>query len=200
MSHLKIHPVRLEDDFVRLTPMRLMHVDDLFQAGQYPEIWQWTSEPYCLTLESTKLWVNWCLSTAQEGDLIPFVILDKTSNSVVGSTSFLNIALDHKVLEIGFTFLTPVAQKSHVNRRCKYLLLAHAFETLNVNRVAFITNDKNTNSRNAILGIGAAYEGTQRNCRIQHNGNIRSSAFFSIIKSEWPAVKLQLKQKIIAQF
>jgi RimJ/RimL family protein N-acetyltransferase len=200
MCHLKIDLITLEDDFVLLSPMKSEHVDGLFQAGQYFEIWQWTSQPYCLTLGSSQLWVDQCLSQAQQGNLFPFVIIDKKTNKIVGSTTYLNIALEHKALEIGFTFLTPAAQKTHINRRCKYLLLKHAFEILLVNRVAFVTNEKNTKSREAILGIGATYEGTQRNCKIQNNGNIRSSAFFSIIKPEWMTVKTQLKQKVISQF
>ena len=143
MSDLKINPLTLEDDAVMLVPMALEHSDGLFKAGQYPEIWQWTMEPYCLTIESTIVWINECLAKAQQGNLVPFVIIDKQSNSIVGSTSYLNIALEHKALEIGFTFLSPAAQKTHINRRCKYLLLNYAFETLLANRVAFFNKKKN---------------------------------------------------------
>jgi RimJ/RimL family protein N-acetyltransferase len=193
---LKLNPVLLEDSYVKLIPMDLSHVAGLHQAGKDLSIWQWTTSPYCYTFENTSAWVHTCLTNVELGTQQPFVIIDKKNNNIVGSTSYLNIFLEHKSIEIGFTFLSTLAQKTYVNRRCKYLLLTHAFETLGMNRVALQTHEKNEKSQNAILGIGAKFEGVHRNCRIQHDGSIRSSAFFSIIKPEWPEAKIKLIQKI----
>jgi len=188
----------LEDEYVALIPMQATHIKGLYDAGKDLSIWQWTTANYCETLEVTKQWVESCLEKAHLNLQRPFVIVDKTQNKIVGSTSYLNIFLDHKSLEIGFTFLNPSAQRSHVNRRCKLLLLTHAFETLHLNTVAFQTHEKNQRSRTAILAIGATFEGIHRNCRIQQDGSIRSSAFFSIIKPQWPQAKLALLAKLTA--
>lgn len=186
----------LEDKYVALKPMQTSHIQGLYDAGKDLSIWQWTTAKYCETLDITKQWVGSCLENSDLNLQRPFVIIDKSQNEIVGSTSYLNISLEHKSIEIGFTFLTPKAQRSYVNRRCKLLLLTHAFETLNLNRVAFQTHEKNQRSRNAILGIGATFEGIHRDCRIQQDGSIRSSAVYSIIKPEWPQVKCKLLAKL----
>jgi RimJ/RimL family protein N-acetyltransferase len=189
--------VKLEDEYIALEPMTLAHAVDLYLAGQDLSIWQWTTSNYCASQNTTEAWVNTCLNNALSGTQLPFVIVDKLKNKVVGSTSFLNIAMEHKTIEIGYTFLSPEAQRSHVNRRCKLLLLTHAFETLSVNRVAFQTHEKNNKSRTAILGLGAKFEGIHRYARIQQSGSIRNSAFYSIIKPEWQDVKQHLEDKIM---
>ena len=193
---MTLENLTLEDEFVAIAPMNTSHIDGLFAAGNDPSIWQWTTESYCLTLENTTNWVNTCLEKAQLNQLQPFVIIDKTQDRIVGSSSYLNIFLEHKAIEIGFTFLHPSVQRSFVNRRCKFLLLTHAFETLKMNRVAFQTHEKNHKSRTAILALGASFEGIQRDCKIQQDGSIRSSAIYSIIKSEWPQTKANLLAKL----
>ncbi|MBL4631282.1 MAG: GNAT family N-acetyltransferase [Paraglaciecola sp.] len=193
---MALESITLEDQYVALKPMTTSHIDDLFVAGKDLSIWQWTTFNYCETLDITKKWVNSCLKNANLNIQQPFVIIDKTQSKVVGSTSYLNIFLEHKSIEIGFTFLNPTAQRSYVNRRCKLLLLSHAFETLKLNRVALQTHAKNQRSRTAISAIGATFEGIHRDCRIQQDGSVRSSAFYSIIKSEWPQVKSQLQTKL----
>jgi len=189
---MALESIILEDEYVALKPMQTNHIHDLYNAGKDLSIWQWTTSKYCETLNATKQWVESCLENARLNIQQPFVILDKTQDKIVGSTSYLNISLEHKAFEIGYTFLTPSAQKSYVNRRCKLLLLSHAFETLKLNRVALQTHEKNQRSRTAILAIGATFEGIHRDCRIQQDGSIRSSAFYSIIKPEWPQAKSDL--------
>lgn len=193
---MALYSVTLEDEFVALKPMQTSHVKDLYIAGNDLSIWQWTTSNYCQTLDITKQWVTSCLENSRLNLQRPFVIVDKIQNKIVGSTSYLNISLEHKAIEIGFTFLNPNAQKTHINRRCKFLLLSHAFETLKLNRVALQTHEKNQRSRAAILAIGASFEGIHRNCRIQQDGSIRSSAFYSIIKPEWPHAKSELLAKL----
>ncbi|MEP1447351.1 MAG: GNAT family protein [Paraglaciecola sp.] len=193
---MTLETLTLEDEYVALKPMHTSHIEELYWAGKDPSIWKWTTAKYCLTLDSTQQWVTSCLDNARLNSQQPFVIVDKTQDKVVGSTSYLNIFLEHKAIEIGFTFLTPSAQRSYVNRRCKFLLLTHAFETLQLNRVALQTHEKNQRSRAAIAAIGASFEGVLRDCRIQQDGSIRSSAVYSIIKPEWPQAKSNLLAKL----
>jgi RimJ/RimL family protein N-acetyltransferase len=193
---MSLESIILEDEYVALKPMQTSHINGLYTAGKDLSIWQWTTSKYCETLDTTKQWVESCLENSRLNLQRPFVIVDKTLDKIVGSTSYLNISLEHKAIEIGYTFLNPSAQRSYVNRRCKMVLLTHAFETLNLNRVAFQTHEKNQRSRAAILAIGATFEGIHRDCRIQQDGSIRSSAFYSIIKPEWSLTKSQLLAKL----
>ncbi len=193
---MALESIILEDQYVALKPMQAEHIKGLYSAGREPSIWQWTTANYCETLGITQKWVESCLEKAHLNIQLPFVIVDKTQDKIVGSTSYLNISLEHKAIEVGFTFLTPNAQRSFVNRRCKMLLFTYAFETLNLNRVALQTHEKNQRSRTAILAIGATFEGIHRDCRIQQNGCIRSSAIYSIIKPEWPQAKSNLLGKL----
>jgi RimJ/RimL family protein N-acetyltransferase len=104
--------------------------------------------------------------------------------------------LPNKRVEIGATFLAKSFQRTRVNTEAKLLMLTHAFEMLELNRVEFITNYLNTSSRNAILRLGAKEEGIMRNHMVMPDGCIRDSVLFSIIKHEWPGVKQNLLYRL----
>ena len=109
-----------------------------------------------------------------------------------------NPALDlrHRTVEIGHTWLSPSVQQAGDNPEAKLLQLTHAFETLNLNRVAFKTHHENLQSQAAIKKLGAQYEGTFRNHNITPDGTIRHSMWFSITKEEWPQVKSRLEERL----
>jgi RimJ/RimL family protein N-acetyltransferase len=130
---------------------------------------------------------------------LAFAIVDLASRAVVGSTRFMAINREHRRVEIGFTFLAQRWQRSYVNTEAKYLMLRHAFEEWGCNRVEFITDVLNTKSRQAILRLGAKEEGVMRNHMIMRDGRIRDSVRYSLIQSEWPAVRSGLEAKIAAQ-
>jgi RimJ/RimL family protein N-acetyltransferase len=102
----------------------------------------------------------------------------------------------HRRVEIGFTFLAASSQRTHVNTEAKYLMLCHAFETWNCNRVELLTDERNLRSRQAILRIGAKEEGVLRSHMVMRDGFIRSSVIYSITSAEWPAVKASLQAKL----
>ncbi len=108
----------------------------------------------------------------------------------------MDISLQHRGLEIGWTWLTPALWGTGFNYECKLLLLTHAFEKLHMIRVYLKTDENNLRSRTAIGKIGASFEGILRNHMIRDDGTYRHSAVYSIIESEWPEVKLSLKQKL----
>ena len=88
-----------------------------------------------------------------------FATIERSSGRVVGSTRYLNIEPAHRRLEIGYTWLAPAWQKTAINSDAKLLMLDHAFGELGANRVEFKTDARNEPSRNALLGIGATFEG-----------------------------------------
>jgi RimJ/RimL family protein N-acetyltransferase len=124
--------------------------------------------------------------------------VDKVSGKAIGSTRFGNIDVINKRAEIGWTWITPQFQRTFVNTEAKYLMLKHAFEVWECNRVEFKTDALNEKSRNAILRIGAKQEGIFRQHVITYSGRLRDSVYFSIINSEWPEVKVRLEDKIYA--
>ena len=175
--------------------MKMEHFDALWSIGQDPELWTWT--PYQInTGEKMRTYLRAALDGQELGVALPFVTIDKASNKVVGSTRFGNIERTHRRVEIGWTWINPQWQRSHINTEAKYLMLRHAFETWQCIRVELKTDSLNEKSRTAMLRIGAKEEGTLRNHMITYTGRYRHSVYFSFIESEWPEVKTNLEAMI----
>jgi RimJ/RimL family protein N-acetyltransferase len=190
---MHIEPVTLEGRHVRLEPVSLAHVPALWQAGAHEDIWRYM--PYVMRSEDDmRRAMEAELHQQQAGLTLRFVTVARDVEQLVGSTSYLNINLPHRRLEIGGTWITPARQRSVVNTEAKYLQLRHAFETLGCNRVEFKTDSLNSKSRQALARIGAVEEGTFRNHMVMPDGRLRHSVYFSIIASEWPGVKTHLER------
>ena len=127
-----------------------------------------------------------------------FATIDLATRTIVGSTRFMNINREHRRVEIGFTFIARSWQRTHINTEAKYLMLKHAFEEWGCTRVELLTDALNTQSRQAILRIGAKEEGVLRSHMIMRDGRLRDSAIHSVIANEWPAVRETLEQRIAA--
>ena len=124
--------------------------------------------------------------------MLPFAILDARSGRAVGMTTYMNIEAAHHRLEIGSTWYRRSVQRTGINTECKYLLLRHAFERLDCLAVEFRTHVINRQSRNAIERLGAKQDGILRAHMILANGTIRDTVVYSILASEWPAVRANL--------
>ncbi len=120
---------------------------------------------------------------------VSFAIVHKELDGPVGHTSYMEIQLEHRTLEIGSTWIGRAYQGTRVNPECKMLMLQHAFETLGCHRVQLKTDERNLHSRAAIEKLGAKFEGILRKHSIMPDGYIRNTAIYSIINDEWPAVK-----------
>jgi RimJ/RimL family protein N-acetyltransferase len=195
---MKIEPVTLEGRHVRLEPLSLDHHDALCEVGLDEEIWRLSPTPVA-TRDDMRAYIEEALAGQARGSYLPFATIDKSSSKVVGSTRFGNIDLENRRVEIGWTWIAPAWQRTAVNTEAKYLMLRHAFETLGCMRVEFKTDSLNDRSRNAILRLGAKEEGTFRNHMTTSSGRIRHSVYFSIIDSEWPAVRRDLEEKLSAR-
>ncbi|MCO4798760.1 MAG: GNAT family N-acetyltransferase [Colwelliaceae bacterium] len=193
---LNPQPITLSTDKITLCPLGIEHLDGFFQAGSFPDIWRWSLPDKCTSKQKTQEWIEYSMDMTKKREHIAFAIFDKTTNEFIGSTRYCSIKPEDRNIEIGFTFITPQYQRSHVNTHAKYCLLKHAFENLNAIRVEFKTHEMNEKSRNAIGRLGAKFEGVLRNQRILSDGSYRNTAIFSIIDKEWPIVKEQLKTKM----
>jgi RimJ/RimL family protein N-acetyltransferase len=136
------------------------------------------------------------LDEQERGVSLPFAILEKNTGRAIGSTRYGNIDRAHHRVEIGWTWVARAWQRTAMNTEAKYLLLKHAFETLGCMRVELKTDSLNERSRTAILRIGAREEGIFRNHMITSSGRIRHTVYFSIIDSEWPAVRVRLESML----
>lgn len=188
---MDLTPIRLEGRWIRLEPLNLDHTDALMAASMDSTIWQYL--PHKLTtLSDIQSWISEALALQTAGSALPFVIIDQAHGQAIGSTRYMNISPTHRAVEIGWTWLARAVWRTPVNSECKLLLLRHAFETLHCIRVQFKTDQRNERSRRAIERLGAQYEGTLRQHMIMPDGVYRDSVFYSILDSEWPAVKARL--------
>jgi len=190
-----IEQIVLKGNTVELHPLQAEHAAPLVQAAQDGELWNMkvTVIPGPDTIQA---YMAKALEGRQAGTVMPFVIVQRETCLVVGSTRFWKIDRSNRKLEIGHTWLGQSVQRSGLNTEMKYLLLSHAFETMNCVRVQFTTDELNEKSRAAILRIGATQEGIVRHERIMPDGRRRNSVRFSIIDTEWPEVKAMLLAKM----
>jgi N-acetyltransferase len=184
-------PVSLHGDTVSVVPLDQSHCDDLKEAtadGALHKLW-YTNVP---TPEGMADEIDRRLGLQTAGSMLPFAIIDKASNKAVGMTTYMDIDVTHKRLEIGSTWYRKSVQRSGLNTECKLLLLTHAFEVLDCIAVEFRTHFMNRQSRNGIERLGAKLDGILRSHRVMKNGTLRDTAVYSIIAGEWPAVKANL--------
>jgi RimJ/RimL family protein N-acetyltransferase len=189
---MEVNPVILNGSNVELIPMEAGHSEALYEAGRYPEIWALT-QGRIFSHDDAREYIRKALESA---GTLSFIIIQRASGKIVGSTRFYDISLPNKSLEIGSTWLTPAVWRTVVNTECKFLLLKHCFETLGTIRVQLKTDSRNTRSQRAIERLGASKEGVLRNHMILPDGYIRDSVYYSIIDREWPEVKLNLERFI----
>lgn len=180
--------ILLENDVVLLRPVELSDIDEILEAAKDEKIWEHMSVNL-VTKEAVEKYVEKAIKERNAQVSYMFVIIDKNTNKIVGCTSFLDISLAHKRLEIGATWLNPIVWRTKINTNCKFLLLQYCFEQLHVNRVQIKTGHQNKRSQKAIERIGAVKEGILRNHMIKRNGTIRHTVMYSIMKEEWPTVK-----------
>jgi RimJ/RimL family protein N-acetyltransferase len=190
---MEVKPVVLTGKHVRLEPLAEKHIPGLAEIGVGQTFWDFMVYGDIATVEDMRGWVQDILSRAEKGTDLPFVAIHLASGRVAGASRYLNIMPKDRGLEIGGTWYGLEFQRTQVNTECKYLLLQHAFETLDCIRVQLKTDSRNQRSQKAIERIGAVKEGILRNHMILPDGRIRDSVFYSILDTEWPEVKNKLE-------
>lgn len=191
---LIIKPIMLEGNYVLLRPPLITDVFGLSLAAKDGEIW---NNPYALFPHENDM-SKYLQDLLKGSDLfLPFIIVDKKSGTILGSTRYLNIDYDNHRMEIGHTWIAKSFRRTAVNTEMKFLMLQYAFEKLKCIAIELRTDVLNTISRKAIERLGAKEDGILRNHKIMRNGRIRDTVCYSIIQSEWPLVKERLLQKMI---
>jgi RimJ/RimL family protein N-acetyltransferase len=190
--------VPLRGDLVTLEPLEQAHADELWEAARDPRIWQWLAKVGS-SRESFDRWLEIALAAAAAGQEGVFASRDRRSGELVGSSRYLNLRPADRALEVGWTWLNPSAWETGINVEQKLLLFGHAFERLGCVRVELKTDARNERSRAAMAALPAQFEGVMRNHMIVPGVGQRDSAYFSVIDSEWPAVRANLERRLARQ-
>ena len=187
--------IALENDLIMLRLMELSDVDEIYEVATDKRIWEHIA--YTLsTKEEVAKYVHSQVRLNESEERYVLVIVDRVTNKIIGSTSIYEISKEHSRCEIGSTWLTPSYWRTAVNTNCKYLLLQHVFETLELERVQLKTDNLNIRSQNAIMRIGAKFEGRLRSHMRRKDGTMRDTMLYSIIREEWPAIKGMLEERM----
>jgi RimJ/RimL family protein N-acetyltransferase len=182
-------PITLAGEKVRLELLSHDHAEGLIEAVRDGELWKlwYTSIP---TPEGMEDEINRRLGLHRDGKMLPFTVF--AAEQVIGMTTYMNVDPVHRRVEIGSTWYRQSAQRSGINTACKFLLLSHAFETLNCIAVEFRTHFFNQQSRRAIERLGAKQDGILRAHQIGADGMLRDTVVYSITAAEWPTVRRHL--------
>ena len=186
---------RLEGSIVVLEPLTEEHAEALWEAAQAPEIWRWLAH-IGESRDYFDRWLELTLADARSGKEGPFATRDRRTDTIVGSSRYLNVRPPDRALEIGWTWLNPSAWGSGANIEAKLLMLEHAFETLGCLRVEFKTDARNERSRAALAALPAQFEGVLRKHMTVPDVGVRDSAYFSVIDEEWPEVRANLERRL----
>ncbi|TDV32807.1 RimJ/RimL family protein N-acetyltransferase [Paraburkholderia caballeronis] len=189
-----IEPVTLQGTHVSLTPLSADDTPALAAAAADGKLWDlwYTSVP---APGQERAYVDAALAMRENLGALPFAVRD-ASGEIVGSTRYFNVDSANRRLEIGHTWYAKHVQRTPLNTEAKLLLLTHAFEKLDAIAVEFRTHFMNHQSRAAIARLGAKQDGILRSHQIGRDGVLRDTVVFSIIASEWPAVRANLKLKL----
>ncbi len=185
----------IEGEKTKLIPLKMEHKEELMEAAKDGNLWElwYTSVP---SLDGADTYIQSAIDQYNNKSSIPFAVIDKSSNTIIGSTRYCNIDHQNNRLEIGYTWYAKSFQRTGINTECKYLLIKNAFEVFKVIAVEFRTHWHNHPSRKAILRLGAKQDGILRNHKIDKSGNMRDTVVFSIIQNEWQTIKQSLEYQL----
>ncbi|MGP0030432.1 MAG: GNAT family N-acetyltransferase [Acidimicrobiales bacterium] len=209
-----LEPFVLEGTHVRLEPLEVRHIEPLVRAASEDRRnYQWTYTPE--GTEQMTAYVLDALDQVAAGAHVAFATVRlggegaEGAAQVVGATRFCEMSTwqwppgaTHQrqgvpdVVDIGFTWLAGSAQRSPVNTEAKLLMMGHAFEVWRVHRIGLQTDVRNARSRAAIERIGGQLDGIMRADRPGSDDTVRTSARYSIVAAEWPAVRCRLRDRL----
>ena len=182
---LRIEQVTLSGQRVRLVPMQPDHAEALWNAANFPAIWELTGTSPMRSLDDIRRYMNTALTERDAGTAVPFITTDAITGEIIGSTRFANISAADRRVEIGWTWLRPDRHRTAANGEAKALMLQQAFDRWGALRVEIKTDVRNARSRAAIERLGASFEGIHRQHMIVRDGRVRDTVYYSVLDTEW---------------
>jgi N-acetyltransferase len=192
---IHVQPATLECAGIRLEPLGDAHRDALAAAAADGRLWElwYVSVP---APDETATYIADALKGQADGHMLPWVVRDTATGSLIGSTRYHDIVANIDRVEIGYTWYSQTRQRTHVNTTCKLLLLGHAFDTLGCKVVGLRTDPFNLRSQQAIERLGAKKDGVLRHFSTRRDGTPRDMVMYSILASEWPDVRRHLQLRL----
>ena len=192
---ITVTPIVLEANGVRLEPMTAGHHGELSNAAADGELWNlwFTTVP---SPGGMPAYVGTALDGQRDGHMLPWVVRDLRTGTIIGSTRYHDIMPGMDRVEIGYTWYAKRHQRTHINTTCKRLLLGHAFETLGCKVVGLRTDRFNLRSQRAIEALGAQKDGIIRHFGVRKDGTPRDTVMYSILATEWPDVRRHLETRL----
>lgn len=179
----------LQNDRVLLRPLQISDAEELILHCDGDDKLLQYSPVLVHTLEYLEHYIRTAISGRANGNRYAFSIYDKRASQLAGCTSYMTIVDNEKRLEIGSTWIGRAFHGTGLNRNMKHLMLQYAFDTLGYERVDFMTDERNAQSRRAMEKIGCKFEGVLRSHLYLNAGYRRNSAVYSIIREEWLAMR-----------
>jgi RimJ/RimL family protein N-acetyltransferase len=192
---ISLTPTTLEGHGVRLEPMTPAHEPELAGAvddGRLWELW-YTAVPEPANVGR---YVADAMVGREAGTMLPWVVRERESGRVIGSTRYHDVVPAADRVEIGYTWYGASWQRTHVNAACKLLLLAHAFDAVGCAVVGLRTDNFNFRSQRAIEALGAKKDGVIRHHQARRDGTVRDTVMYSILAAEWPDVRRNLEFRL----
>lgn len=192
-----LDPVTLEGRYITLEPLAERHARDIFDVMQDEDVCRYLAWAPPKTLAETRELIRQAESLMARRETIVFAQIWKATGRAIGSTRLLDVRPADRQVEIGATFLARDYWRTAANTESKFLFLRHCFETLGCVRVALKTDGRNVRSQDAITRLGAVREGTLRK-HMNVRGYQRDTVYFSILDTEWPAIRTHLSSRLYA--
>ncbi len=184
--------VTISNEYVTLKPLSPNEAMLYLEIGRDAELWDYLAPTPFRTVADAEQWIASMLHRAEDSDDVTFSVYDNASGKLAGSSSYLDVRVGHRGLEIGFTWYAKAFQRTHVNTATKLALFRHAFEKLGAIRVQLQTDARNHASQRAIERLGAVKEGVLRKHKTYPDGYVRDSVMYSVTVDEWPRIEDRL--------
>lgn len=179
--------IQLENSRVLLLPFTKLNAEKLRPFIFNEAVWMFMG----MFVKTEQDFENYITDTLQQQGktAYAFLVVDKLTNQVAGTTRYGNINFNSQKLEIGWTWYGTTFQGTGLNKACKFELLKYGFEHIGVRRIQFSADLENKISQKAIEKLGATKEGIFRNNYIDSKNNSKDDVYYSIIAADWPAIK-----------
>jgi len=189
----QLQPIPLRGARIDMVPLAEVHAESLLRNTPRDAFTYFRYDDPEWTLEGIRQFIREAVAMP---DRVPFATVLKSTGEAVGSSSYCEIRLPNKGIEIGFTWIAKEHRGTRVNPESKLLMFTHAFEVLGCERVQLKCDVLNLHSQAAILKLGAKKEGVLRKQMLVRGGRMRDTAIFSVTREEWPAVKAGLERRV----
>jgi len=193
----ELQTISLQGNGLVLEPMTPDHAQGLMQASADGELWKlWFTSVPKPDEAAVGRYIDQALEGFKAGHMLPWVVRDRASGDVLGTTRFHDVVAAADRVEIGYTWYAQRCQRTHVNTTCKLLLFGHAFDRLGCDVVGLRTDNFNFASQKAIEALGARKDGVIRHHAPRRDGTVRDTVMYSILATEWRDVKRHLETRL----